>query len=324
VADVRRHFAQARLTIAARGSVAPLFALVEGVDDVLRLPGRGGLGVLTDWKADAAALASAGFDTAVLLPNSFATALSAARARIKERWGFATDWRSRLLTRAVPKARGPLHQAAYYQALVAGLGIQPGPRLGRVQVELGGRDARQLVRDAGLDPDAAFVVFAPGAAYGRAKQWLPERFAELSNLVQRERGWTVVLVGTGADADVCREIAREAPAVVNLAGRTDLSTLAAVLSRSRGVVSNDSGSMHLAGALGVRVVAVFGATSEGRTSPLTAGPDSPVPAVVTYAVFCRPCMLRECPIDHRCMRGVTARRVFDALTNGESRTAKSE
>ena len=326
IADIRRHFPAARLTVAARRSVAPLFSLVDEVDDVLELPGRGGAGAVTTWKADSAALAMGGFDTAVLFPNSFAAAFAASRAQIAERWGFRTDWRRRLLTRAVPKAAGGLHQAAYYQALVAGLGIATGPRHARVDVERGPDEnrpaarARELLQAAGVDPLQPFVVFAPGAAYGRAKQWLPQRFSELARLLVRDKSWPVVLVGTKGDVPVCDEIVRGAATVgsdlsrlVSLAGRTDLPTLAGVLALSRAVVSNDSGVMHLAGAIGVKVVAIFGATNEHRTSPLVPGPDSPAPAIVTHEVFCRPCMLRECPIDHRCMRGVTARRVFDAL-----------
>ncbi|MGH9387471.1 MAG: lipopolysaccharide heptosyltransferase II, partial [Vicinamibacterales bacterium] len=275
------------------------------------------------------ALASGHFDTAVLFPNSFAAALSVSRARIAERWGYGTDWRGRLLTRAVPKVAGLLHQAAYYQTLVAGLGIATGPRYARVHVDREGRDsapaqpARELLAGSGIDVDQPFVVFAPGAAYGRAKQWLPEHFAELATLLVRDQGWPVALVGTTADRAVCDEIGRDAHAagadrsrLVSLAGQTELPTLAGVLALSRAVVSNDSGVMHLAGALGVKVVAIFGASNEDRTAPLVPGPDSPAPAIVTHDVFCRPCMLRECPIDHRCMRGVSARRVYEILTSG--------
>ncbi len=326
IADIRRHFPAARLTVAARRSIAPLFSLVDDVDAVLELPGRGGAVAVTTWQADSAALATGGFDTAVLFPNSFAAALAVSRARIAERWGFRTDWRRLLLTRAVPKATKGLHQAAYYQALVAALGMATGPQHARVRVERRPGEqgpatrARELLQAAGVDPLQPFVVFAPGAAYGRAKQWLPERFSELACLLVRDTSWPVVLVGTQADAPACDEVVRVAARLgsdpsklVSFAGRTDLPTLAGVLACSRAVVSNDSGVMHLAGAVGVKVVAIFGATDEHRTAPLVPGPDSAAPAIITHAVFCRPCMLRECPIDHRCMRGVTARRVFDAI-----------
>lgn len=318
VADLRAHFAGATFAVAARPQVAPLFDMVQGVDSVITLPGRGGVAVLTSWRADVAALTAGSFDTAVLLPNSFVSAFIAARAAIGDRWGFATDWRGRYLTRAVPKARGLLHQSAYYQALVSALGVTTGPRHARVIADRG--QAEPVLHAAGIASGSPFVVLAPGAAYGRAKQWLPERFAELAGMVTAQLGWHVVLVGSKADASVCAEIAARLPpsasrlpAVIDLSGRTDLHQLAGVLASSRAVVANDSGAMHLAGAVGARVLAVFGATNEARTSPLTSGPDAPSSTILTHEVFCRPCMLRECPIDHRCMSGITAARVFATL-----------
>src|SRR5687767_15612003 len=117
VADIRRHFADARLTIAARPVVAPLFSMVQGVDALISLPGGGGLRALFGWQDDARALKEGRFDLAILLPNSFATGLIAKTAAIQERWGYATDWRGCMLTRAIAKATGTPHQSAYYQAL---------------------------------------------------------------------------------------------------------------------------------------------------------------------------------------------------------------
>ena len=241
-------------------------------------------------------------------------------AAIPERWGFATDGRGRMLTRAIPKSRGKTHQAAYYQALTTALGIAAGPPFAGVWPDVD-RVRGSCCARSGLDPDEPFVVFAPGAAYGRAKQWLPERFAQLAELIINDRGWTVMMVGSKADRPACADIAARLPGtgnrmnrLIDLSGKTDLPTLAGVLSRARAVVSNDSGAMHLAGAVGARVVAIFGATNEARTAPLrVAAPSAPAPRIVTHDVFCRPCMLRECPIDHRCMRGISARAVFDAL-----------
>jgi heptosyltransferase-2 len=131
----------------------------------------------------------------------------------------------------------------------------------------------------------------------------------------------VALVGSAADADTCAEIVRAVRgstgggtgSLVDLCGRTTLGELAAVMGGAEAVVSNDSGAMHLAAAVGAPVVAVFGATNERRTAPLTRGPDAPRAVVVATDVWCRPCMLRECPIDHRCMTGVSAVQVHEAL-----------
>ena len=318
IADVRRHFAHAHLAIAARPAVAPMFAMVKGVDALVTLPGGGGLKAVNGWKHDAHALRPGGFDLAILLPNSFATALIAKNAAISERWGFATDWRGRLLTRSIAKPKDAAHQADYYQALTSALGIERGPQFAEVRPNA--ERTRELMIDIGLEPDEKFVVFAPGAAYGRAKQWLPERFAELAELIINERGWSVLMVGSNADRSTCEEIASRLPPtgtrinrLIDVSGRTDLQMLAGLLSRAHAVVSNDSGAMHLAGAVGAKVIAIFGATNEHRTAPLRASASAPDPAIVTHEVFCRPCMLRECPIDHRCMRGISARAVHELL-----------
>lgn len=317
-ADVCRHFPSTHITVAARPSVAPMFTMVQGVDEVIALPGGGGWRALTGWSKDMRALGGRSFDTAILFPNSFATALIASRAGIAERWGIDADGRGSLLTRPVPKPGGKLHQHAYYQALTTALGIPAGPPFARVWPDAG--KARQLLRDIGLDLDEPFVVFAPGAAYGRAKQWLPERFAELADLIINQRGGSVVMVGSNADRSACEEINRRFPQkgtrinrLVDFCGKSDLVTLAGILAQAAAVVSNDSGAMHLAAAVGTKVVAVFGPTNEARTSPLASAADAPQPVVITHDVFCRPCMLRECPIDHRCMRRIDAVTVLEAL-----------
>ena len=358
LADVRRAWPETTIVVAGRRSVAALFRMVPGVDETITLDGGGGLAALTTWKRNAATLAQGGFDAACLLPNSFAAAWTASRANIPQRWGYATDWRSRLLTTAVRVFGRGLHQAAYYQGLGTALGFPAGPLHARVTISDEARaSARALLSQYGLADEQRFVVMAPGAAYGRAKQWLPVRFAELATLLARD-GVSTVLVGSQADAAVCAEIARmtglkpgptsrflKRPSsqksvvgpgfspviedanpnlkkpivgpgfgpVIDLSGKTDLPTLAGIVSLAHSVVANDSGAMHLAAAVGAKVVAVFGATDETRTSPLPAGDDAPPPVIVSTDVWCRPCMLRECPIDHRCMTGISAQRVFESL-----------
>ena len=317
-ADVRRHFASAHIAVAARPSVAPVYTMVSGVDNVITLPGGGGLRAWTGWREDVRALGGGSFDTAILFPNSYATARIASKANIGERWGYATDMRGRMLTRPIAKPRGTLHQRAYYQALTTALGIPEGPPYASIHPN---RDqARQLLRDIGLDLDEPFVVFAPGAAYGRAKQWLPERYAELAGLIIEERGWSVLMVGAGVDRSACDDISRRLlptgtriNRLIDFCGKSDLPTLAGILGEAHAVVSNDSGAMHLAAAVGTKVIAVFGPTRETETAPLSSGPDAPKPIVITHDVFCRPCMLRECPIDHRCMRRIAAREVLQSI-----------
>jgi heptosyltransferase II len=319
VADIRRGWPDAAIVVAARRSVAPLFAMVPGVASTIALEGGGGIRALSTLRRNTAAIAAGGFDAALVLPNSFHTAFLVARAGIRERWGYARDLRARLLTRPIPRPAHYEHQVSYYQALGTALGLMAGESFACIDVgEEALTRARETLVQSGISAASPFVLAAPGAAYGRAKQWLPERFAELAGLLSKS-GAATVLIGSKADARACREVLRLAvgrdPAtrVVDLAGQTSLASLAGLAALSVGVVANDSGAMHLAAAAGARVVAVFGPTDFVKTSPLRAGPGAPEPQILWTDVWCRPCMLRECPIDHRCMTGVRAHAVFEAL-----------
>jgi heptosyltransferase-2 len=313
IADLHRGWPDAHLTVAARGAVAALFDMVDEVDDVVRLAGGGGLAAVMSAGANARTLGAGHFDAALLLPNSFVSAWTASRALIPARWGFRADWRGTLLTHAMKRPPKRVHQAEYYQTLAAELGLVPGDTVAHVTVPEEGVARAQALLSEHRVMARGFVAMAPGAAYGRAKQWLPERFAELARRLAAERDLRTVLLGTTSDAAVCRAIAARAPAAIDLAGRTDLPALAGVLAQANAVVANDSGAMHLAAAVGARVIAVFGATNEHKTAPLAAAATAPRATIVVNNVWCRPCMLRECPIDHRCMTGIAAGTVFDHI-----------
>jgi heptosyltransferase-2 len=307
LAAVRRHLGAATLIVAARPSTAALFRMVPGVDRVLSLDAR-------SRRADAEALAQIKADCALLLPNSFGSAWAARRAGIPERWGFASDFRRPLLTKAVRQPRGRIHQSEYYLALVSALGMTPTGEPPRVVVpDEARRRASELLARHGVGGDATVVGMAPGAAYGSAKQWPPERYGRLARLLHERRGIVSVLVGARADRAAGDGIV-PGPHVVDLIGQTDLMVLAGVMARSRAFVSNDSGAMHMAAAVGLPVTALFGSTDERATAPL--GPASaavPAHEILTCDVWCRPCMLRECPIDHRCMKGIEPERVCEAV-----------
>jgi heptosyltransferase-2 len=312
IADVRRGLTAAHITVAARAAVVPLFQLVADVDDTIVLGRGASLARVGSWGQMGAELRNHGFATALLLPNSIHAALLAYRAGIRERWGYGGGVRAQWLTRAVPRIRGG-HQADYYRHLVAALGFSNGDREPRISVPEPMRAAaEQLLRDAGWNGSTPLVALAPGAAYGGAKRWPPERFGELAARLAAD-GVAAVLIGSAADSAAAAEVAAafrshagSAAAPHDLTGRTDLPALAGVLQRCRALVTNDSGAMHLAAAAGVPVTAVFGPTNEKATHPI--GADH---AVVVHPVWCRPCMLRECPIDHRCMRGIDVGTVVD-------------
>jgi heptosyltransferase-2 len=311
VSDIRRHAATRRLIVAARPGVAGLWTMVAGVDDVVIIPRAHGAARWRTLGEHAEALRRTGADTAVLLPNSLQTALVARRAAIPERWGYRRSLRGWLLTRAVPRPRGLVHQSDYYRNLVAALGIANGDRVPRLDVPADVRDgARDMLAAAGWTPGARLLGIAPGAAYGGAKRWPPERFAAVAAELARAHGLVPVLVGSEADRAATCAIGAELekinragqkPAAINLAGRTDVPQLAGVLALCAAFVSNDSGAMHLAAAVGTPVLALFGPTDERVTAPVAARA-----RVLTAAAWCRPCLLRECPLDHRCMNGIDA------------------
>ena len=306
IADVRRASPSSTMAIAARPAIAPLFSMVPGVDETIVLQPPAAVGRVKGWRSMGAELAGKQFDTAILLPNSMHAALIASRAGIAERWGYRSGWRGRLLTRAVRRP-SRVHQAEYYQHLVGALGFPNGANEPAIAVPVSAREAaRRTLEIAGWNGTTPLMALAPGAAYGGAKRWPPAYFAELASLLAAD-GVACVLVGSSADAPTAMLIRRAFPAVLDIVGQTDLPALAGVMTICRGLVTNDSGAMHLAAAAGASVTAVFGPTNEKATRPLG---DAHV--VLTNPVWCRPCMLRECPIDHRCLNRIGAARVAEA------------
>ncbi|HEX9367164.1 MAG TPA: lipopolysaccharide heptosyltransferase II [Vicinamibacterales bacterium] len=306
LAAVRRAFEQRTIVLAALPSVAPIFEERTGAapDEIL----------VIDRAREGNQLRSAKADAVLLLPNSFGSAWLARRTGAVERWGYRAGGRGWLLTRGVPRPRGRVHQVQYYLELVRGLGFEAPagedrrPRIDPRPATL--EEAHALLAAAGVAPGQTIVGFAPGAAYGHAKQWPPARVAQVIAGITR-RGAAAVLVGAGADRDTGRAIESSLPpgaTVVNLIGRTSLRQLVGIVARCAAFVSNDSGAMHVAAALGVPLTAMFGPTDERVTAP--AGNAD----VIVRDVFCRPCMLRECPIDHRCMKRIDVDAVLQSVT----------
>jgi heptosyltransferase-2 len=294
VRDLRRNFPRSKLVMLARPWVAPLYEAVAEVDGVW--PSRG-------FGADRRALRGQ-FDVAVLLPNSFAAAAVVRAAGIPERWGYATDARGPLLTRRtrVPAQVRGRSQVYYYRAMLAGIGlaVSAAPDLSLL--------ARAEWRERGaalLGAPGPWMGLNPGAFHGSAKRWEPARFAAAGERLARETGARVAIVGGAAERPLGEAIAAamNVPARV-LCGETTLGELVGVLSSLRLLLTNDSGPMHVAAALGVPVVAVFGPTDWRETGPVGARQ-----RLVREPVHCSPCLLRECPIDHRCMRRVGVDRV---------------
>jgi lipopolysaccharide heptosyltransferase II len=319
ISDLRRRFPRAHVIVAARRSVAGLFTMTPAVDEVIVLEWSGRLSARRARRADIAALRALGADVSVLLPNSFASAWLVHRAGIRERWGYATDMRQPLLSRGVARPAIRVHQAEYYRRLMKGLGFENGPLEPEFVVPSHALEqASDLLHAAGWDLRRLLVVMAPGAAYGGAKRWPAEHFAEVATKLAREQGAQCVLIGSTADGAITRWVRALVGedvrgSIIDLAGSTTLDTLVGVFGLANACVSNDSGAMHLAAAAGVPLAALFGPTRERETAPL-AQPGRRIEVLINH-VWCRPCMLRECPLDHRCMKGLSPQRVLTSVTD---------
>ncbi|MHB8833226.1 MAG: lipopolysaccharide heptosyltransferase II [Desulfobacteria bacterium] len=312
LAAVREGFPDARIVLLARPLVAELFRHHPDVDEVMvyERPGRhdGALGRLRL----AGELRSRRFDGALLLQNAFDAALIAFLGRIPERVGYPTDGRRILLTLPVPLTPGILerHEVEYYLCLIDGLGIpRPVPASLKLTVTEEERQAMATrLASLGIDRGAPIVAINPGATYGSAKRWYPDRFAAVADALSEEWGAAVVVVGSPAEAPLAGEIeaATRKPSI-NLAGKTTVRELMALLSLSSFLVTNDSGPMHIGAALGVPLVAIFGPTDWRRTSPWTS-----LAKIVRVEIDCSPCRRRVCDRGHECMLGVTPDMVIAA------------
>jgi len=285
---VRERFPRAHLAVLAKPWVADVYGWEPGIDEIVPYTGT---------RREIAARIR-GYDAAILLPNSFDSALVAWMARIPVRVGYRRDGRGLLLTHPIARPEPgeiPRHERFYYLELLRRAGLLP--RLPSSPVIRMERPA------AAASPPVVGV--SPGAAFGGAKRWLPERFAEAAEGLARELGGRVSLFGSGAERKLCEGLAaRLTVPVTNYAGETTLRQFIELLSACSVFLTNDSGSMHLAAAMEVPTVAVFGATDDTAT-----GPAGRRVRIVREQVECSPCMLRECPIDHRCMTRVTVESV---------------
>ncbi|MHB8736310.1 MAG: lipopolysaccharide heptosyltransferase II [Terriglobales bacterium] len=318
LAAIRRALPAAELVVMARPVVLPVFAASPLAPCLIATPAPRSLAALRGPYLAGAPAARP--DCLLVFPNSFFAALQAWRTRIPQRVGYARDLRSMLLTSAVPVPQtgaSPGHESFYYLELLRRVGListlpaepeahlQPNPDA----------VATWRARLRGGHPTRRVVAMHVGASYGTAKRWLPERFAAVAGALRTD-DVQVVLIGGPDERKVAEEVRRlsatsAGPAVLNLAGETTLAAVLALLAACDLLVANDSGPMHLAGALGTPVVAIFGSTNELQTYPLTRRDG--LQLLKAPGVECSPCKLRECPIDHRCMTRITVEDVMTAV-----------
>ena len=312
---IRGRFPQAEIVVLARPWVADLYRDQGFLDRLILFDQAGRHRGLLGLERLASELRRDRFDLAILLPNSFQSAWIPWRAGIPARVGYARDARSSLLTQSIPLPRQgevPAHETYYYLELLRRAGfidrLHPIERIG-IRVDPASLDrAEDMLRRAGARAGAFRVALAPGAAFGSAKCWPPARFAELAGRWIADFDADVILFGTSSDRVVAEKIAaamRRPP--VMLVGQTPIRDLPALLASCRLFVGNDSGATHVAAAVGLPVVGIY-----GPTDPLGSAPLTPSATVVHRPVSCSPCFLPHCPVDHRCMTRITVDDVFRA------------
>jgi heptosyltransferase II len=312
---IRSRWPDAEIVLLARPWVADLYRGQSYADRILVYDHKGKHKGFWRRERLARALRQEKFDVAVLFQNAFDAAWIAWRARIPERIGYARDGRSLLLTRAIPvpvKGEAPDHEVYDHLELLRRAGwIECLPAVDEISIVVSGQDRQKALERllaAGVRKNAVRIAFASGAAYGSAKCWEPERFAELADRLIAACDADVILFGAPQERGMAaRIISAMRHRAFNLVGATPIGELPALLSACRLFIGNDSGAMHVAGAVGIPVVGIFGSTDPEGTRPLT-----PQFTLIREAVDCSPCFLRKCPIDHRCMTRISVDRVFQA------------
>jgi lipopolysaccharide heptosyltransferase II len=292
----------ARVTIAAPEKIAPIWKLVPEVDAIIPLPTSRLLSVVRLLQREAS------FDAAIVFPNSLRAALEAWLTRIPRRVGYRGHWRRWLLNQTVPEPRKPSppeHHSLRFLRIARECGadtfdiqhLTPNAQ----------RPTRHQLSTIKYQP--VRIGLCPGAEYGPAKRWLPERFADVATSISTQSQVQWILFGTKHDAAVSEQIATAlGDHCVNRIGQTTLDQLINELGECRLLLTNDTGTMHLAALLGVPVVAIFGSTEPRLTGPLGYGH-----IILRHHVECSPCFLRECPIDFRCMKAVSVQEITDAV-----------
>jgi heptosyltransferase-2 len=254
------------------------------------------------------------FDLAVIFPRSFHSAFMIYLTQIPIRIGYQDEGRSLFLTHGIPRTGEILHthRVHYYQKLIEPLGKieeDPSPRI-FLRDEDRGR-AEETLKNLGILDGRPLIGMNPGATYGLAKCWFPDRFGELGRRLSKKWKASVLLFGKEDERPMAQEIINYlGEGGVDLVGKTHLLQLAALLERCQLLVTNDTGTMHVATAVGTPVVAIF-----GSTDPLTTGPWGNGHVVVRKDVPCSPCLKRVCPSDHRCMKLITVDEVEEVINN---------
>ncbi len=327
--NVRESYPNAQITLLGRPAIVELLRNHPGIDHVLSYEHEGAHAGLLGKLRLILQLRRSEFDVAILLQNAFEAAFLTLCAGIPNRWGYGTDGRAFLLTKAVAvvSPKRSVHQVQYYQSLIQSLVGRIIPR--RLQLVVSQDDevnVDERFPELRTTQGEYLIGVNPGSVYGSSKRWLPDRFAELADRVikqlQENNSSHVrvkcVVLGGASEKSLAHSIAslmQNKPVV--LSGKTTLRELMGIIKRCSLFLTNDTGPMHIAAALNVPMVAIFGSTDPHHTAPYGFND-----MVVQQTVACAPCFLRSCPIDHRCMTQVTVQQAYDTAMQQLERKAR--
>ncbi len=310
--DLRHHWPAAKITAMCQGSLGAVIQEDPHVDEVFSFQRSKGKFSTQTYRDMIHFLKAGKFDLGILLTNSFSSAYWFWKGDVYHRIGYATHWRSCLLNYAIPLSPDYQYQhlVLTYKTLLTPLGIplsQTSPRLYLTSKE------RQLAKNRlvhlGVQTSDVLIGIHPGAAYGSAKCWLPERFQELCQQLLDHVNIKIIFFGDLSGVPLAQKICASLPShrLINFTGKTTLRELIAFIQNCKIFLTNDSGPMHIASALEVPLIALFGSTSEITTGPYRGG------HVIHKHVACSPCYRRECPIDFRCMTSIEVTEVYEEI-----------
>ena len=312
--ELRRIFPDAKITLFTRSWAEGIFRDANFLDEILTFDKTDSK--IADTFAQAKSLKKNDFDLAVLFPNSFETALVAKLAKIPQRFGYAKESRSFLLTNPIkiPVWKNERHEVFYYLNLVAEIEkkyfgrqtmLENKPQTDLTVSDERRAEARKILEENRIDLSKKTIALGVGSTNSRAKRWQTESYAKLNDLLQNELHANVLLVGAKDETEVSEEVfAKSQRKPIILTGKTSLAEAVAILSEIDLLVSNDMGLAHIAPAVGTKTLVIFGPTNEKTTQPIGS-------EIIRKNVECSPCMLRDCPIDHRCMTRISAEEVFE-------------
>lgn len=310
--DLRHHWPEAKMTALCQGELGTIIQKDPHINHLLSFKRPKGYWNRQTYDDLIIPLQKEQYDLGILLTNSLSSAWWFWCGHVQNRIGYHTHWRQWLLNYPVafPKQRDKQHLVITYKMLLESIGIpvsKTPPRLYITPQEK--QRAKEYLHSYQIQPSDLIIGINPGAAYGSAKCWLPKRFKQLSQRLLDYSNLKIIFFGDKSGAPLVQDICASLPSerVINLAGKTSLRELMALIQTCSIFLTNDSGPMHIASALGIPLIALFGSTSDIATSPYNGG------RIIHKHVLCSPCYRRECPIDFRCMTRIEVDEVYHEI-----------